>query len=67
LLGKSPCPADEIWVADCDLIILPKSKLLRSANFIELVFTRGVYGVVPVNSLVSYFAYRGILPILPSP
>jgi polysaccharide export outer membrane protein len=67
LLGKSPCPADEIWVADCDLIILPKSKLLRSANFIELVFTRGIYGVVPVNSLISYFPYRGILPILPAP
>jgi len=67
LLGKAPCPADEIWVADCDLIIVPKSKLLRSANFIELVFTRGLYGVIPVGYGLQYTAFKGLLPILPVP
>jgi polysaccharide export outer membrane protein len=67
LLGKAPCPADEIWVADCDLIIVPKSKLLRSANFIELVFTRGIYGVVPMGYGLNYTAFKGLLPILPAP
>jgi predicted Zn-dependent peptidase len=41
LLGRKPCPADEIWVGDSDLIIVPKSKILQADNFIELVFTKG--------------------------
>ncbi len=67
LLGNAPCPADEIWVSDADLVIVPKSRILRTDNFIELVFTRGLYGVVPVNFGLIYFPYRGILPILPMP
>jgi polysaccharide export outer membrane protein len=65
LLGEQPCPDAEIWLADNDLVIVPKSKLLRSANFIELVFTRGIYGVIPVRFGVNYTAFRGILPIIP--
>ena len=46
LLGKRPCPADEIWLRDSDLVVVPKNHLLRSADLIELIFTRGVYGRV---------------------
>lgn len=53
LLGKTPCPAGEIWVSDTDLIIVPKSKILLTDNFIELVFTRGLYGVVPFSTNYS--------------
>ncbi len=60
LLGRSPCPASEIWIGDADLIIVPKSRLLRTTNFIELVFTRGIYGVIPFNGNVSYVAFRGL-------
>jgi polysaccharide export outer membrane protein len=63
LLGRRPCPASEIWVGDADLIIVPKSKLLRATNFIELVFTRGLYGVIPFNGSVSYTAFRDLSPI----
>ena len=63
LLGKSPCPAAEIWVSDADLIIVPKSKLLRTTNFIELVFTRGLYGVIPFNGSVSYSVFRDLTPL----
>ncbi|MEX0679214.1 MAG: polysaccharide biosynthesis/export family protein [Pirellulales bacterium] len=62
LVGKTPCPEGEIWVSDSDLIIVPKSKILRTDNFIELVFTRGFYGVVPVQGLVQYTVFRGIFP-----
>lgn len=65
LLGDAPCPEGEIWVSDADLIIVPRSRLLRTTNFIELVFTRGIYGVIPVTSGISYSAFRGILPITP--
>ncbi len=63
LLGKSPCPAAEIWVSDADLIIVPKSKLLRTDNFIDLVFTRGIYGVVPVNGSINYTVFRDLTPV----
>jgi polysaccharide biosynthesis/export protein len=62
-LGKSPCPAAEIWVSDADLIIVPKSKLLRTDNFIDLVFTRGLYGVIPFNGSVSYSVFRDLTPV----
>ena len=62
-LGRTPCPASEIWVGDADLIIVPKSKLLRADNFIDLVFTRGLYGVVPIQGGISYTAFRGLTPV----
>jgi polysaccharide export outer membrane protein len=54
LLGKRPCPADEIWLRDSDLIVVPKSALMLTNDFIELVFTRGIYGVVPFNASYTY-------------
>jgi len=51
LFGKRPCPADELWVRDSDIVLVPKSDLLRSADFINLVFTRGFYGVLPMNGV----------------
>jgi polysaccharide export outer membrane protein len=62
LLGKTPCPDGEIWVSDSDLIIVPMSRLLRADNFIELVFTRGIYGVVPVSFGVQYQLFRNAIP-----
>lgn len=54
LLGKKPCPADEIWLRDSDVVIVPKSSILLTTDFIELVFTRGIYGVVPFSANYSY-------------
>lgn len=56
MLGKRPCPADELWVRDADIVLVPKSALLVSADFIDLVFTRGIYGVVPFQGLSLNFA-----------
>lgn len=47
LLGRRPCPADEIWLRDGDIVVVPKSKILLRDDFISLVFTRGIYGVLP--------------------
>jgi polysaccharide biosynthesis/export protein len=63
LLGRSPCPGAEIWVSDADLVIVPKSKLLRTDNFIDMVFTRGLYGVIPFNGGVSYSVFRDLTPV----
>lgn len=54
LLGHEPCPAGEVWLGDADLIVVPKSKILLLDNFIELVFTKGIYGVVPFSTSLSF-------------
>lgn len=54
LMGKKPCPAGEIWLADSDVVVLPKSPIQRWDDFIELVFTRGLYGVVPFQTSINF-------------
>jgi len=54
LHGNQPCPAGEIWLADSDVVILPKGPILRADDFIDLVFTRGIYGVLPVQAAVNF-------------
>ncbi len=60
MLGKVPCPAGEIWVSDADLVIVPKSRILWTDNVIEMVFTKGLYGVVPFMGNVSYTTFTGL-------
>ena len=54
LLGKRPCPADEIWLRDSDIVLVPKSPILVMDDFINLVFTRGLYGIIPVGVGVNF-------------
>jgi polysaccharide biosynthesis/export protein len=54
LRGRQPCPKGEIWLSDSDLVILPKSRILEADDFINLVFTRGIYGVFPVSTQLSF-------------
>lgn len=51
LYGKRPVPADEIWLNDNDIVLVPKSPIEVLDDFIEQVFTRGVYAAVPVEVL----------------
>ncbi len=54
LLGHQPCPRGEIWIDDSDVIIVPKGKLLVADDIIELVFTRGIYGVFPMINSIQF-------------
>jgi polysaccharide biosynthesis/export protein len=54
LFGNQPCPRGEIWIDDSDVIIVPKSKILIADDFIDLVFTRGLYGVFPVTTTLQF-------------
>ena len=47
--GKRPTPADEIWVRDGDVIIVPDKPITRLNNWIRQIFTDGIYGVYPVD------------------
>ena len=65
MLGKVPCPAGEIWVSDADLVIVPKSRILWTDNVIDMVFTKGLYGVIPFMSSVSYTTFTGLGTVVP--
>jgi polysaccharide export outer membrane protein len=54
LYGKDPCPADEIWLRDSDIVLVPKRAILVADEVIELFFTRGLYGVIPMRYNVSF-------------
>ena len=54
VLGRQMCPASEIWVSDSDLIIVPQSKIQLCNKWVEQLFTKGIYGVVPLSGSVSY-------------
>lgn len=54
LYGKTPCPSDEIWLDDQDVIVVPKSPVLVTNDWISLVFTRGLYGVLPFSTQVNF-------------
>jgi polysaccharide biosynthesis/export protein len=54
LFGHDPCPRGEIWLDDSDVVIVPKSPILATDDFIELVFTRGIYGVMPVITNLNF-------------
>ena len=54
LFGKRPCPAGEIWLHDSDVVILPKQPIQWTGDLIELIFTRGIYGVVPMFYAINF-------------
>ncbi|MBN1911348.1 MAG: polysaccharide biosynthesis/export family protein [Pirellulales bacterium] len=54
LYGKQPCPPAEIWLSDSDVIVVPKHPIKVADEFIELVFTRGIYGVFPMNAALNF-------------
>ena len=54
LFGRQPCPKGEIWIDDSDVIIVPKGPILQADDFINLVFTRGIYGVFPLTANLDF-------------
>ena len=54
LAGKCKCPAGEIWLGDSDVVLVPKSTILQADDFINLVFTRGIYGVMPFSTSYEF-------------
>ncbi len=58
-LGKVPTPADEIWLRDGDLIIVPPTPIARFDSFVSQVFTQGIYGILPFAQVGSGLTIGG--------
>jgi polysaccharide biosynthesis/export protein len=58
LYGKRPCPADEIWLNDSDIVLVPKSRILVADNIISLLFTQGIYGIAPFSGAATFSITR---------
>jgi polysaccharide export outer membrane protein len=56
LYGNTPHACDDIFLGDSDVVVVPKMKLLVTDDFIELIFTRGIYGVVPFQGITINMA-----------
>jgi polysaccharide biosynthesis/export protein len=52
--SRSLC-ADDIWLRDSDIVIVPKCPLQVLDDYINLIFTKGIYGVVPFSTTFGVF------------
>jgi polysaccharide export outer membrane protein len=43
----------DIWLTDGDIVYVPTMEIAKRADFIEYVWTRGVYAVVPMSYSIS--------------
>lgn len=55
ILGKASRPADEIWLQDGDVIIVPPTPIRVFDRFVQQVFTEGIYGIAPFLGNVDVF------------
>ena len=51
------------WLRDSDVVVVPKRAILVVDDAINLIFTRGLYGVVPFN----FTLFQGLSTGLISP
>lgn len=52
--GNEPCPAGELWLSDSDVVLVPKMAVLRADEWANLLFTRGIYQVAPMQYAFSF-------------
>lgn len=53
LYAKAPTPADDIWLRDGDIVIVPPTPITRANEFIRQWFTEGIYSVFPFFQIGS--------------
>ena len=55
LLGKRPSPADEIFLRDSDIVLVPKDPVRRVDDAIRLLFTEGLnevaFGILTLRAI----------------
>ncbi|HEX6960221.1 MAG TPA: polysaccharide biosynthesis/export family protein [Lacipirellula sp.] len=54
LYGRRPVPADDIWLNDSDIIVVPKTPITVVDEFIQQFFTQGLYSAFPQFSFGNF-------------
>lgn len=67
LYGRDPCPTNDVWLRDNDLVIVPKTRILCATDVINLYFTRGVYAAFPIAYVYSFTTGSTVTPINNAP
>jgi polysaccharide export outer membrane protein len=59
LYAKVPTPADEVWLNDSDVVVVPKAPIRVFDDYVSLAFTQGLYAIVPFHQSLglNMFAY----------
>lgn len=60
LYGERPHPTDDIWLRDLDIVLVPKTPIRRTADFIDAYFTQTIYAVLPNNGFSINFDGLGL-------
>ena len=55
LFGKRPHPSDEIWLRDSDIVLIPRSPILRFSNQVNLYLTNTLYSIFPQQGVAFDF------------
>jgi polysaccharide export outer membrane protein len=54
LYAKTPTPADEIWLNDSDVVVVPKAPIKVWNDYVSLGATQGIYKVIPFQQFVTF-------------
>ncbi|MCA9259335.1 MAG: SLBB domain-containing protein, partial [Planctomycetales bacterium] len=54
LYGRRPTPADDIWLNDADIIVVPKMPIQVLDEFINMTFSQGLYSLFPQFSFGQF-------------
>ena len=55
LLGKKPHPADEIWLRDSDIVLIPKKPIQRLSEAVNLYLASTLYAIFPQQGVAFDF------------
>ncbi len=54
LYSKVATPADELWMNDSDVLVVPKAPIRVFDDYVNLVMTQGTYSIIPFRSFGSF-------------
>jgi polysaccharide export outer membrane protein len=63
LYGQDPCPVNDTWLRDNDLVLVPKERILCADDVINLYFTRGAYAVFPITFFKDFSSGSAITAV----
>jgi polysaccharide export outer membrane protein len=57
LYAKVPTPADEVWLNDSDVVVVPKAPIRVFDDYLSLAFTQGLYSIMPFHGAAALNMY----------